>query len=196
MKKLLTILVLALFIVSGCAQQESTDDSTAREAAQAAETPVGDKITIAPSTVLSQELKDSIDAALIKGVKFSMPLNYRKMEYGDSFVFGVGVQNIRNKQYEFSVDVTFKKAYGDYMAPIEVDEDLMNEWVKSSLNPFDLDYNDKKVVSVRMEVGDMRPGIEAGPGTYVFDVESYFREYDNTVRDEYANGEFSVKIMK
>ncbi len=192
MKKLL-VLMLALVVLAGCAQVD--DESAERDAAKAAETPVGDKIVSAPSTVLSVELKDEITSALVKGVKFSMPLNYRKMSFGDSFVFGVGVQNIKARQYEFSVDVTFKKAYDRMTNSISVEEDMMNNWVKSTLKPFDLAQNDKKVVSVVIKAGDIRPGIEPALGTYVFNVESYFREYDNVVRDAYANAEFSVKIQ-
>jgi len=193
MKKIL-VLMLALIVLAGCAAQQGPDESAAREAAKAAETPVGDKIVKAPSTVISAELRDEIESALVKGVKFSMPLNYRKMEYGDSFVFGVGVQNVKTKQYEFSVDVTFKKAYDRMTNSISVDDDLMNSWIKSTIGPFDLDQNQKNVVSVRIEAGDIRPGIEAAPGTYVFDVKSYSREHDNVVRDAYANAEFSVNI--
>lgn len=194
MKKLL-VLMLALIVLAGCVQTGVKDEKATREAAQEAETPVGDKIVSAPSSkVLSSELKQEIESKLIKGVKFSMPLNYRRMQYGDSFVFGVGVQNVKTREYEFSVDATFKKAYDKMMNTISVEEDLMNDWIKSTLKPFNLAQNEKKVVSVVIEAGDIRSGIEAVPGTYVFNVDSYFREFDNVVRDEYAKAEFSVKV--
>jgi hypothetical protein len=124
-----------------------------------------------------------------------MPVNYRKLGYGDTFVFGVGVQNIMNYEDIFMIKVTFNKAYDKYMNTIETDEETMNSWVKSANEEFTLAPTDKKTVPIVLEVGNMRPGTKPITGTYVFSVETLNKEKGYYTNKDYSGKrDLSIKV--
>lgn len=193
MKKLIACL-LALFVLVGCVQQPTEEDETGETAQEAEVTP---RKVAEPSSVLSDEIKDTIDEQLQPGIKSSIPVNYQKLKYGEVFVFGVGVQNILNLEDEFLVKVSFDKAYDRMMNTIGTSEEMMNDWVKTKLEPFTLAKDEKQTVAIVIEVGKIMPGIRPTPGTYVFDVEVLYSRGGRYINKEYiGKSAFSIKVEK
>jgi hypothetical protein len=196
MKKLI-VCILALIVLAGCVQPPA--DEGAEEAAP--KTTVKDtteaKETTAASTILGEEIGGAIDEQLVPGVKSVIPVNYKKMKYGDTFVFGIGIRNTFNLPDDFLVSVYFDKAYDKYMNVIDTDEDTMNSWIKTKFEPFTLDQDETQAVSVVMEVGYTMSGVKPAAGTYVFDVETLSKKGGSRINKEHVGKrEISIKIEK
>ena len=189
MKRIIACMLL-LFVLAGCVQQ--TQEEEAKEGTRE----TGEvQIQQTTSTTLSSDIKNAIDEQLLPGVRSVMPINYRKLSYGDTFVFGIGVQSILNYEDIFMIKVTFNKAYDRYMNSIETDEETMNGWIKSANEEFTLNTGDKKTVPIVVEIGNMRPGTKPIAGTYVFSVETLNKEGGYYTNKEYSGKrDLSIKI--
>jgi hypothetical protein len=118
------------------------------------------------------------------------------MDYGDSYVFGVGVQNLQPMPDDFYIKAYFDKAYDKYTNAIEVDEDLMNSWIKSNLRTFTLESGEKATISIKIEVGETLPGVMPSPGAYVFDVETLYKKGGYHANKEYiGKKEITIKVQ-
>lgn len=192
MKKLI-VCILTLVVLAGCAQPPAEDAGTA--AADTVAEGSTAKETKAAETVLGEEIGRAIDEQLISGERYILPVNYKKLKYGESFIFGLGVQNVLSLPDRYQVSMNFDKAYDRMTNPIDTDEDTMNNWVKTVFEPFDLDSYTKETVSIKMQVGDIKPGVRPKPGTYVFDIDILNAGGSSvSIRKEYGMAEISIKV--
>jgi hypothetical protein len=194
--KRIIVCLLVMLLFAGCAQQaaEDTTKATTETKTTATETT---KDEIKPeSTVLTDEILDTLNEQLKPGVKSTDLIpNHVKLKYGDQAVFGVGIQNIQNAEDIFFIKVTFDKAYDKYMNTIDTDEETMNDWVTTVLKEFTLAPSEKKIVSVVIEVGDTNSGVKPQPGTYQFDVETLYKRGGYYANKEYiGRREFSIRV--
>lgn len=194
---LLAVLILACF--AGCTQQPvQTAEPEIEEEIETESVPEylsQEPVKSEPATTLSNEIKDRIESELKDGVRYSLPLKYQKLKYGEKGVFGVGVQNIMNYEDDFIIKVYFDKAYDKYTNPISVSEDMMNSWVITNLDLFTLSPKEEMIQSVVIEVKDVLPGIKPSAGAYVFDVEILNKEKGFHANKEYVGRqEITVKV--
>ena len=198
MKKIIACLVV-LFLFVGCAQQatqDGTDEGTSDSEATVSEE------TTKPAEVVSSVLSDEVLAALneelgpgVKGTGLSP--NHITLKYGERAVFGVGLQNIMNAEENFLVKVAFDKAYDKYTNPISTSEEMMEGWIKTNLEEFPLLPNEKKIVSVVIDVEQVMPGIRPPAGTYTFDVELLYSQSGRHINKDYVGRtEFSIRVEK
>ena len=195
MKKILFCLMV-LVLLAGCVQQEAADEGapSAQEEAEAQERV---EVQQVKSTNIEPEIVKAIEDQLTPAVKSVMPLTYRKMAYGDSYVFGLGVQNVNTYDMQYLVEIEFNKAYDKYTNKIDaVDEETVEGWIKTNFEVFELSKYEKKTVSVAVEVGNMAPGKKPVPGAYEFDVQVMSGKLsDALLNDEYtAKTKLTIKI--
>jgi len=118
-----------------------------------------------------------------------------KLKYGDVQAFGVAIQNTLRDPEEFQIKVVFDKAYDKYTNQIDVDEAVMNSWLKTSIEIFELVPGEETMITIIMEVGNKMSGVKPTPGTYVFDVEILHRaDRTDMVEDYVAPKELAIRI--
>jgi hypothetical protein len=195
MKKAI-VLLLALFVLAGCAQQAVQETTTTKTTTQKQTTTEVIEVEEKDTGVLSDEIKTAVDSQLGPGVKYAFPLRYAQLSPGEKFAFGLGLQNTRNKETLFRIEMGFDKANDKMMNPISTDEDTMNSWIKTNFDEFSLAKEGKKTITIVMEAGDIKPGVEAVPGSYIFDLEVFYADSGTITNDEYTGKmEITVKVV-
>lgn len=175
MKKLIVCLLVVL-VLAGCVQPQAEEKTEEDVEEQTVEEQITKTVETKPTDVLSDEIKEIIEAQLTAGVKYSDIIpNHLKLKYGEKGVFGVGVQNIQNADDDYLISVTFDKAYDKYMNTIPTSEEMMNGWIKTNLEVFTLPKGETQIISIVIEVGDVVPGIKPQEGTYTFDLKTLYK---------------------
>ena len=186
-----------LVLLAGCVQQEAPADEGAPSAEEDAAAQERVEVQQVKSTNIDADLVKTIDEQLTPSIKYVMPLSFRKMAYGDSFVFGLGVQNVNTYDMQYLVEAEFNRAYDKYTNTIDgIDEDMVNSWVKTNFEVFELSKYGKKTISMVVEVGNMAPGKKPVAGAYEFDVQVMSGKLsDALLNDEYgAKTKLTIKI--
>ncbi|MBN2112205.1 hypothetical protein JW707_03850 [Candidatus Woesearchaeota archaeon] len=195
--KRIIVCLLAVLLLAGCAQQaaETAPEQKTETKATVTEEVKTDEVKPV-STILSSEIVDSLNSQLKPGVKYTdITPNHAVLEYGNQFIFGLGLQNIQNAEDTFLIKVTFDKAYDKYTNTISVSEEMVNSWLKTNLEEFTLAPGEKKIVSVLIEVGNANTGTKPQPGTYEFDVETLHQGGGYRPTKEYVGRrEVSIRV--
>lgn len=194
MKRIIVCLLVMLLFV-GCTQQAAeeeveTEEDTTTETQQTEVKP--------ESTILTDEVIDTLNAQLTPGVKSTNIVpNHLTLKYGGRAVFGIGLQNIQNAEDDFLVTAEFDKAYDKYMNTIDTSEDMMNSWVKTNLEMFTLASNEKKIVSIVIDVEEINDGVKPPAGTYQFRVETLYKRGGFHPNKEYIGRRtVSIRVEK
>lgn len=192
MKKLIACIFVLLVLVIGCTQPQVEDEGTSVDNVAEGSTA---KEVKAADTVLGEEIGRAIDEQLVSGDRYILPVNYKKIKYGESFIFGLGVQNVLSLPDRYQISMNFDKAYDRMTNPIDTDEDTMNKWIKTIFEPFELDQYTKETISIKMQAGDIKPGVRPKAGTYVFDVDILNAGGSSvSIRKEYGKTEISIRV--
>jgi hypothetical protein len=200
MKKAIVCL-LALLLLIGCAPVDEES-----EAQQPAQEQKETKTTQTPKAPVVEEETPELSSEFVALIEEEMKPAIRashvyphsiKLKYGDIQAFGVAVQNTLKDPEEFQIKVVFDKAYDKYTNQIDVDEAVMNSWLKTNLEIFELVPGEETTLTIIMEVGNKMSGVKPTPGTYVFDVEILHRAgRTDMVEDYVAPKELAIRIDK
>lgn len=182
MKKIIACILL-LAVLAGCVNVQETEQQTTPQAspdktgetAQSGSTAQQQVQQQVQQYMLSAETKALVESQLTAGKNVVFPQNYKQLSNGQSYVFGIGVNNLQTVEDEFQVNVNFKKAYDKYMNTIETDQATMDSWVKTVFSPFMLDSYKSEIMGIAIEAGNMKPGVKAQAGTYVFEAQVMHR---------------------
>ena len=196
MNRTIICMLVLLVLAAGCVQPQA--DTAEKEAApaeeQAAEGSTA-KPVIAAETILGEDIGKAIDENLASGMRYLIPVNYKSIAYGNSFIFGVGVQNVMPTSDKYLLSVTFDKAYDKMTNTIDTDSDTMNKWIKTVFEPFDLEPYAKQTAAIKVQVGDIKQGVKPSAGTDVFDVDILNAGGGSfSIRKEYDSAKISIRV--
>lgn len=123
-------------------------------------------------------LSDETKALVVKKLKpnlmnaFAISQNFRSMDTGESYVFGLGLTNVYVRQFYFKIDLSLDKAVDSRSNRIEgVDPEYVNRWLEETTFVFPLTQSEIKIIPLKVKVGnEISDGIPTKPGSYTYNI--------------------------
>ncbi len=196
--------ILVLTVIVGCSSGQDTAVTPSQDSSQdggegASASSGAQDQPPSQSYELSQEERNKA-LEFEQGKKTKLSTNYRIMEEGDVYVFGLGIKNVMPKEKNFKIDIYFKEAKttGGLATPIsEADKDTMLSWAgRNRFSNVEMEGNSETVIPVTMEVTpQIGPGEETIPGSYVFTIDV---DYESSPRfwDDYSEEDLTIKVKE
>lgn len=152
---------------------------------------------------LDQETAQQIENLIADGSKVAIAFETKEIKRGHSDVFGLGIQNINRREYNFYVDISFNTSYGVNYSQLDSDYDYINtHWIFNDTRTFVIDPNDHLSIPLLVRAApQMSPTKGTERGTYVFDVcvcapssGDYVLDCPHKCPPDYQNGERRDKL--
>ena len=124
-----------------------------------------------PSYELTQETTDKLNAKFNIATSLVISDNARKMKFGDSYVFAIGVTNTQQVTDTFLVQAELKKAYSGYGNLLFENRSLASTWIeKNQFQTFTLGKQEQKIFPFIIEIKNLLDGAKPNPGIYEFTI--------------------------
>ncbi|MBN1502507.1 hypothetical protein JW930_03105 [Candidatus Woesearchaeota archaeon] len=152
-----------------------------------------------PEVELSQEEYDKVEENILHD-KYIISASSKKMEMGDSFVFGFGIHNLYPKEYRFRPTVEATRAditIGGLLNPTTFDPEVMATWFSDDFfNELEIEGSSYVIVPMKVTVGPEK-GVDDPtlPGSYYFEISGeYYDEGAEKWKEYYGFAKKTLHI--
>ncbi|MBN2420909.1 hypothetical protein JXB27_01365 [Candidatus Woesearchaeota archaeon] len=198
MKKGMILLIAALVVLVACSSAKTiyptqTEESTNGRA------PVEARVQYSGTDYekILQDTKTETEAKNDKTQELNVPMNFKKGNPGETVVFGFNLNSINQREGTYFYKVTFIKATDTTSNPIEVDKNIVTNWLAESVGSETvLEKGGSLYFPVIFTIGkEVKSGVPTVSGQYTFEVQIYKRDgsfedkIDNLVKTIYLRVE-------
>jgi len=199
------IALMALIMVAGCATAplKAGGNATNREAG----TTVVEKITsatppsppaapAAASYEITDETMNKLNTVFAPGVEMAVSEGSRKMSFGDSYVFAVGIGTPNIVSDNFKLKAELKKTYDKSMNSILSNSSYANTWLERNTYEIKtLTRGEQTAVPFVVEIKNLIDGTKPKLGTYEFKLTVLRQENFDDFRKEYASKTITIQVV-
>ncbi len=202
------IALITLIMVAGCATAplQAGGNATSREA----ETTVTETTTSTTSTseppapaahaTASYEITDEtmakLSAVFLPGKNMAISEGSRKMSFGDSYVFAVGIGNPNIPSEEFKLKAELQKTYDSNRNTILSDNSLANSWIAANnFQAKTLNRGESIIEPFIVEIKNLLDGSKPKPGVYEFELSVMTQGNFEDFREEYASKTVTIQVI-
>ena len=199
------IALMMLIVIAGCATAppKAGGNATSREA----ETTVVEKTTsatppsspVAPAAVsyeITNETMSKLNAVFVQGTDMAVSESSRKMSFGDSYVFAIGIGNPNINSEMFRLKAELKKTYDKSMNSMLSNLSYANTWLE--INNYEiktLNRGERVVVPFIVEIKNLIDGTKPKLGTYEFKLTVLKQDHWDFPKVEYASKTIAIQVV-
>ena len=209
-KNILIMAVLFMFIllvgcatappkISGGAESKQAETTVVEKTTSANQTSANQSAAPANSTSISYEISaetmSKLNALFSLGDNMAVSEGSRKMSFGDSYVFAVGVGNPNSPPDNFQLKAELKKTYDKSGNSILSNLSMANSWfAKNEFQIKTIARGGSEVFPFIIEVKNFVDGTKPKPGTYEFKLTALKQDHWDFPKEEYASKTISIQV--
>jgi len=199
------IALIMLIMVAGCATAplKAGGNATSREAetivtetTAATNQPAAPAAPAAVSYEITAETTSKLNTVFKLGDTMAVSEGSRKMSFGDSYVFAVGIGNPNIPSENFLLKAELKKTYDKSLNSILSNLSYANSWLERNTYEIKtLTRGEQAVVPFIVEIKNLIDGTEPKLGTYEFKLTALKQENFDDFRKEHASKTITIQIV-
>jgi glucose/arabinose dehydrogenase len=199
------IALMLIVVVAGCATAplKASGDAASKEAettvvetTTSTSQPTAPAVPAAVSYEITAETTSKLDAVFRLGDTMAVSEGSRKMSFGDSYVFAVGIGNPNIPSENFQLKAELKKTYDTSMNSMLSNLSYANTWLESnSYEIKNLKRGEQIAVPFIVEIKNLVDGTKPKLGTYEFKLTVLRQENFEDFRKEYASKTITIQVV-
>jgi len=145
---------------------------------------------------ITKEAQERVELQMeIAGKRIAISDSYRKYELGELYVLSLGIKNLRVKEDDFKLVLTFDDARDSLGNLITSDGNLVAGWIgRNNFETFTLDDGETAYIPIFVETTQFIDGETPPKGKYTFDVNILNADGNPEPKEYYSKTEFIVHI--
>ena len=202
------IALIMLILVAGCATAplKAGGNATSREAqttitetttsTSEPSAPAAPAAPAAASYEITDDTMNKLNTLFKLGDVMAVSESSRKMNFGDSYVFAVGIGNPSMASESFQLKAELKKTYDKSLNSILSNLSYANSWLeRNNYELKTLKRGERAVVSFIVEIKNLVDGTKPKPGTYEFKLTVLKNDNWDYPKVEYASKTIAIQLV-